>query len=63
MAQIDGLNDPQCYSHIRPMFLRKSGWVIAGIGLVTVLYGFQQPWRLYRSMEPYDNVALASRLG
>ena len=33
-------------------------WLILGAGLVTVLYGFQQPWRLYRSMEPYDNVPL-----
>ena len=40
------------------MIPRKSGWLIAGIGLVTVLYGFQQPFRVYRSMEPYDNVAL-----
>jgi len=40
------------------MILRKSGWLIAGIGLVTALYGFQQPFRVYRSMEPYDNVAL-----
>ena len=40
------------------MSLRKSAWLILGAGLVTVLYGFQQPWRLYRSMEPYDNVPL-----
>ncbi len=40
------------------MILRKTGWLTAGIGLVTIAYAFQQPWRLYRSMEPYDNVPL-----
>lgn len=41
------------------MSLSKSAWFIAGIAVLTTgLYGFQQPWRLYRSMEPYDNIPL-----
>lgn len=28
----------------------------SGIVLLTALYGFQQPWRIYPSMEPYDEV-------
>lgn len=32
-------------------------WAVAGgIVLVAAMYGFQQPWRLYPSMEPYDEV-------
>jgi len=30
----------------------------AGISLVAALYGFQRPFRVYSSMEPYDNVEL-----
>jgi len=40
------------------MIARRTVWLMAGIGVVAVLYGFQQPFRVYRSMEPYDNVQL-----
>lgn len=35
--------------------LRRLG---CGMAVVTALYAFQKPWRLYVSMEPYDNIAL-----
>jgi hypothetical protein len=38
------------------MTLRSALWLGAGISFALTLYGFQRPWRLYRSMEPYDNV-------
>src|SRR5215472_12982919 len=30
----------------------------AGVALIGALYGFQNPFRVYRSFEPYDNVSL-----
>jgi uncharacterized protein DUF4159 len=36
--------------------LRHAFRLAGAVALVTVLYGFQRPFRLYRSMEPYDNV-------
>jgi hypothetical protein len=30
----------------------------AGVVLIATLFAFQRPWRLYPSMEPYDNVPL-----
>ena len=38
------------------MALPKSCW--AGIALLATLFGFQQPFRVYPSLEPYDDVAL-----
>jgi hypothetical protein len=39
--------------------LRKSLlWLGCGVILAGTLYGFQKPWRLYISMEPYDNIPL-----
>lgn len=36
-------------------------WLLGcGMALVTALFAFQRPWRLYISMEPYDNVSLPS---
>ena len=40
------------------MTLRNALWLGAGISLAVTLYGFQRPWRLYRSMEPYDNIEM-----
>ena len=40
------------------MTLRNALWLGAGISFAVTLYGFQRPWRLYRSMEPYDNVEM-----
>ncbi len=40
------------------MTLRNALWLGAGISVAITLYGFQRPWRLYRSMEPYDNVEM-----
>jgi len=31
---------------------------VAGVALIGALYGFQNPFRIYRSFEPYDNVTL-----
>ncbi|HLJ47980.1 MAG TPA: DUF4159 domain-containing protein [Bryobacteraceae bacterium] len=43
------------------MTSRKSGWRLGvGIALATTVLAFQKPWRLYQSMEPYDNVAMPS---
>src|SRR6266849_10969311 len=30
----------------------------SGVALLTALFAFQRPWRLYPSMEPYDNIPL-----
>jgi Domain of unknown function (DUF4159) len=40
------------------MTLRNALWLGAGISLAVTLYGLQRPWRLYRSMEPYDNIEM-----
>jgi hypothetical protein len=40
------------------MTLRNALRLGAGISLAVILYGFQRPFRVYRSMEPYDNVEL-----
>src|SRR5690348_15616577 len=43
----------------REFSLRKSLlWLGCSVVLASALYGFQKPWRLYISMEPYDNIAL-----
>ena len=45
----------------REFALRKALWRVGcGAALVTALYAFQKPFRVYISMEPYDNVALPS---
>ncbi len=33
---------------------------VGGLALIGALYGFQNPFRIYRSFEPYDNVTLPS---
>ena len=33
-------------------------WLGCSVVLTTALYAFQKPWRLYTSMEPYDNIPL-----
>lgn len=33
-------------------------WLGCSVVLTTALYAFQRPWRLYTSMEPYDNIPL-----
>lgn len=33
-------------------------WLGCSLALAGALYGFQKPWRLYISMEPYDNIPL-----
>ncbi len=39
--------------------MRKSlVWLGCSVILAGTLYGFQKPWRLYISMEPYDNIPL-----
>ena len=41
------------------MALGTAWWKLgAAVGLVTSLYAFQRPFRVYRSMEPYDDIAL-----
>jgi hypothetical protein len=40
------------------MTLRNVLWLGAGISFAAVLWGFQKPFRVYRSLEPYDNVEL-----
>jgi hypothetical protein len=42
------------------MTLRNALWLGAGILFAAVLWGFQMPFRVYRSLEPYDNVELPS---
>jgi hypothetical protein len=37
---------------------RVFGVAGCGLALIGALYGFQKPFRLYRSFEPYDNVSL-----
>jgi hypothetical protein len=39
-------------------FRRVFGVAGCGLALMGALYGFQKPFRLYRSFEPYDNVAM-----
>jgi hypothetical protein len=39
-------------------FFRVSWRLGAGIAFLTALYAFQRPWRIYPSMEAYDNIAL-----
>ena len=40
------------------MTLRTALWLGVGISFAAVLWGFQMPFRVYRSLEPYDNVEL-----
>jgi hypothetical protein len=40
------------------MTLRNALWLGAGILFAAVLWGFQKPFRVYPSLEPYDNVEL-----
>jgi hypothetical protein len=40
------------------MTLRNALWLGVGISFAAVLWGFQMPFRVYRSLEPYDNVEL-----
>ena len=48
-------------SHQRPMRSRAQLWAVAsGCLLVASLFGYQKPWRLYPSMEPYDEVETPS---
>jgi hypothetical protein len=42
------------------MTFRNVLWLGAGISFAAVLWGFQKPFRVYRSLEPYDNVELPS---
>jgi hypothetical protein len=42
------------------MTLRNALWLGAGILFAAVLWGFQMPFRVYRSLEPYDSVELPS---
>lgn len=47
------------YAHSRVVTLRPGWWRISlGIVCVSALCAFQLPFRVYRSMEPYDNVVL-----
>jgi hypothetical protein len=39
----------------------RAGWLVAGGAiLVSTLLAFQMPWRVYTSMEPYDDIPLPS---
>jgi hypothetical protein len=40
------------------MTLRNGMWLGVGISFAAALWGFQMPFRVYRSLEPYDNVEL-----
>jgi Domain of unknown function (DUF4159) len=41
------------------MLFEKSLWrIAAGITLLATCYAFQRPFRVYQSMEPYDDIAL-----
>ena len=40
------------------MNLRTALWLGLGVSIAGVLWGFQKPFRVYRSLEPYDNVEL-----
>ncbi len=37
---------------------RPRWWLGVGIALATSVFAFQRPWRLYPSMEPYDNISM-----
>jgi Domain of unknown function (DUF4159) len=42
------------------MTCRKTLWRLAsGVACLTLLYAFQRPFRVYQSMEPYDDIPLA----
>ncbi len=44
---------------VEGMSFRNRLWRLGGgIALLTALYGFQRPFRVYRSLEPYDNVQM-----
>src|ERR1700677_3408575 len=44
-------------SSIDAMAVRKIPWVVAGgLACVSTLVAFQMPWRVYPSLEGYDNV-------
>jgi Domain of unknown function (DUF4159) len=39
------------------MTFRRWSWqLVVGIAAITAMYGFQRPFRVYRSMEAYDNI-------
>ena len=41
------------------MALASSWWKLgAGLAVIATLYAFQRPFRLYDSMEPYDDIPL-----
>ena len=41
------------------MAFGKTFWrLVAGVSLLTALYAFQRPFRVYPSMEPYDDIPL-----
>jgi hypothetical protein len=40
------------------VFRRTFVVAVCGLALIGALYGFQNPFRLYRSFEPYDNVRM-----
>src|SRR5580698_6202613 len=40
------------------MTRRNALWLGAGLTFAATLYAYQRPWRLYQSMEPYDNVQM-----
>jgi hypothetical protein len=39
-------------------FRRTFSWFAAGVAFVTTVCAFQRPFRVYRSLEPYDNVEM-----
>src|SRR5579862_8459507 len=39
-------------------FRRAAMWLGAGVAVITSLYAFQRPFRVYSSMEAYDNIPL-----
>jgi len=46
-------------SRPREIRLQRALWRLGCVmAVVTALYAFQRPWRVYISMEPYDNIAL-----
>ena len=45
------------------MVARKTAWALAGgLVFVSTLAAFQLPWRVYQSLEGYDNVPVAQRI-
>jgi hypothetical protein len=40
------------------MAFERRVWLLGGLALIVSAYAFQRPFRVYPSMEPYDNVAL-----